>query len=153
MPSLIYQQFKQALLSKASPELREDIMGYKKTLSDCDFSSFNGKILNIPSHIELILTNLVGKNKFISKYENYLEKGENKFDIYFSKPITLEDIMVVLEDINNWEENGFIQVDTCGVFSRILPDKQVSMGIGWQLGKPANLQSDDTLKALINILS
>ena len=66
--------------------------------------------------------------------------------------ITLEDVLIYLEEENDWVVNGFISVSSNGNFYIESPDGRIITSFKWEFNKPLSLQSPDTIKYLDEII-
>ena len=68
------------------------------------------------------------------------------------RDITLEDVLIYLQEENDWLINGFISVSSNGNFYIDSPDDRMITSFKWEFNKPLSLQSPDTIKYLDEII-
>lgn len=80
-----------------------------------------------------------------------LEDFDKHFEI-IGRDLTLEDVLMALNESNDWVKNGFIGIDSNGWFQSTLPDRTDYINVKWNLTKPAQEQSEETLLAITELL-
>lgn len=143
MPSNTYNKFKKALLKSTTPEHREEIMDLK---FGCRVRSGKGIYIFVNKF----------DNSSIFLYENDLVALNTKsfiIDEILGRDLTIEDVLRALRSDYYINEDGYLyeimsENEDGGIYLEM-----VSPGIYWQLGKPAHLQSEETLITLTKMLS